>query len=108
MLMAIGMNKRRVFSMIMLESAFLTLTGAVIGLILSGVVANITHRTGINLDMWAEGLEAIGYSSIVYPVVTLSNYIGIVTLVIITGIVSSIWPARKALKLNPAEALRTE
>jgi putative ABC transport system permease protein len=108
MLMAIGMNKKRVFSMIMLESVFLTLTGAAVGLGFSAIVVSITHHTGINLAMWAEGLEAIGYSSIVYPVVTIDNYIGILILVILTGIVSSIWPARKALKLNPAEALRTE
>jgi ABC-type antimicrobial peptide transport system permease subunit len=29
-------------------------------------------------------------------------------LVILTGVISSIFPARKALKLNPAEAIRTE
>jgi ABC-type antimicrobial peptide transport system permease subunit len=108
MLMAIGMNKTRVFSMIMLESVFLTLTGAAVGLIITYVVVQITGRTGINLAMWAEGLEAIGYSAIVYPVVTAENYVVILVLVIITGIISAIWPARKALKLNPAEALRTE
>ncbi len=108
MLMAIGMNKKRVFSMIMLESVFLTLSGAVAGLIVSAIVVKITNRTGINLSFWAEGLEAIGYSAIVYPVVTVLDYIGVILLVILTGIISSIWPARKALKLNPAEALRTE
>jgi putative ABC transport system permease protein len=108
MLMAIGMNKKRVFSMIMLESVFLTLTGAIVGLFFSGIAIHITNRTGINLSMWSEGLEAIGYSSVVYPVVTIDNYIGILILVIFTGIISSIWPARKALKLNPVEALRTE
>jgi ABC-type antimicrobial peptide transport system permease subunit len=29
-------------------------------------------------------------------------------MVIFTAIISSIWPARKALKLIPVEALRTE
>ncbi len=108
MLMAIGMNKKRVFTMIMLESVFLTLTGAIAGLIFSGIVVQITNRTGINLSMWAEGLESIGYSSVIYPVVTIDNYIGILLLVILTGIISSIWPAVKALKLEPVEALRTE
>ncbi len=108
MLMAIGMNKKRVFSMIMLESVFLTLTGAVAGLIFTGIIAQITCKTGINLGMWAEGLEAIGYSSVIYPVLTIDNYIGTLILVILTGIISAIWPARKALKLSPVEALRTE
>ena len=32
MLMAIGMNRLRVFGMIMLETVYLTLTGAIIGM----------------------------------------------------------------------------
>lgn len=108
MLMAIGMNKKRVFSMIMVESVFLTLTGAVVGMIVSGILLELFSRTGINVEMWAEGMEAIGYASVIYPSVTAGNYIWITILVILTGIISAIWPARKALKLNPVEALRTE
>jgi len=108
MLMAIGMNKKRVFSMIMTESVFLTLTGAMVGMAFSAIMVAIFSRTGINFSMWSEGFEAIGYASVVYPHVSFTNYVGITILVIITGIVSSIWPARKALRLNPVEALRTE
>jgi ABC-type lipoprotein release transport system permease subunit len=108
MLMAIGMNKKRVFSMIMTESVFLTLTGAVAGMVFSGVLVEILSRTGINFSMWSEGFEALGLAAIVYPVVTWYDYIVITILVIITGMVASIWPARKALQLSPVEALRTE
>jgi putative ABC transport system permease protein len=108
MLMAIGMNKRRVFGMIMTESVFLTLTGAVVGMVFSGIIVAILSRTGINFEMWSEGFEAMGLASVVYPFVTWHNYIGITILVILTGIISSIWPARKALRLKPVEALRTE
>ncbi len=108
MLMAIGMNKKKVFFMIMTESVFLTITGAIAGLVFSSIILAITSHTGINLSMYAEGFEALGYSSIVYPKVSVFEYISIIILVVITGIVSSIWPARKALKLNPVEALRTD
>lgn len=108
MLMAIGMNKRKVFKMIMLESVLLTLTGAIIGMFISLFLIKYFGKTGINLSMWAEGFEAIGYSAVVYPSLSWDLFIGIIILVIITGILSSIWPARKALRLNPAEALRTD
>jgi ABC-type lipoprotein release transport system permease subunit len=108
MLTAIGMNKKKVFSMIMLESVFLSLIGAVTGMIISYILVRITGNTGINLAQAAEGFEALGYSAIVYPKIS-AGFFGIVTiLIIITGILSSIYPAVKALKLNPVEAIRAE
>jgi len=108
MLTAIGMNKKKVFSMIMLESVFLSLIGAVVGMIISYILIRITGNTGINLAQAGEGFEALGYSAIVYPKIS-AGFFGIVTiLIIITGILSSIYPAMKALKLNPVEAIRAE
>jgi len=108
MLMAIGMNRFKVFRMIMYESVFLTLTGALLGMLLSVVIIALLAKSGINLSMWSEGLEAIGYSAIIYPVITVKNYIDITLLVILTGVLAALWPIRKALQLNPAEALRTD
>jgi ABC-type lipoprotein release transport system permease subunit len=108
MLTAIGMNKRRVFSMIMLESVFLSLTGGVAGMFMGWLVITITATTGINLSQYAQGFEALGYSALVYPQIS-AGFFGVVTvLIIITGVVSSVYPALKALKLNPVEAIRTE
>jgi ABC-type lipoprotein release transport system permease subunit len=108
MLTAIGMNKRKVFSMIMLESVFLSIIGGVAGMIISYILINISGHTGIDLSQQAEGFEAFGYSAIVYPVIS-NGFFGIVTiLIIVTGILSSIYPAMKALKLNPVEAIRAE
>jgi len=108
MLMAIGMNRKRVFSMIMLETIFLTLVGAVSGMGLGWGIATVLGNTGIRFTGWGEGFEAIGFSSVVYPVVTPGFIAFTAAMVIFTATVSSVWPARKALKLNPVEALRTD
>ncbi len=108
MLMAIGMNRLRIFGMIMTESVLLILTGGIVGMALSTSFIKIFARTGIDFDMWAEGFEAMGYSSVVYPHITLADYLSITALVIFTGIVASLWPARRALKMNPIQALRIE
>jgi len=108
MLMAVGMNKKRVFNMIMLETIFLTLVGSVAGMLLGGALIGIFGQVGLNFASVEEGFEAFGWSAMVYPSIELSFFFGVTLLVIVIAILSSIIPARKALKLNPVEALRTE
>ncbi len=108
MLTAIGMNKKRVFNMIMLESVFLSLVGGVAGMGISRILILLTAKNGINLQTYEEGFEALGISSRIYPAITPGFFITVTILIIITGILSSIYPALKALKLDPADALRTE
>jgi ABC-type lipoprotein release transport system permease subunit len=108
MLMAIGMNRLRVFRMIMFETIFLTLVGAVAGMIAGWLLIETLGNTGIHFATWGEGFEAIGFAATVYPDITPTFFIIITVMVIVTAVISSVWPARKALKLVPVEALRTE
>jgi ABC-type lipoprotein release transport system permease subunit len=108
MLMAIGMNRLRVFTMIMLETIFLSLTGGVIGMALAALLVNYFGNTGINLKAFAQGFEAMGYNPMLYPQIGTAFYFSITVLIILTAIVASIYPAIKALRMNPAEALRIE
>ena len=108
MLMAIGMNKKRVFNMIMLETIFLTIVGSVAGMILGGALIGVFGKIGMNFSSVQEGFEAFGWSAMVYPRIDISFFFGVTVMVIIVAILSSIIPAQKALKFNPVEALRTE
>lgn len=108
MLMAIGMNRRRIFQMIMLETVFLTLVGAVVGMFSGWIITEILGKTGIHFSGWGEGIEAMGFAAKVYPVVSFGFFVFVTAMVAATAIISSLWPARKALRLNPLEALRTD
>ncbi|MBC8319424.1 MAG: ABC transporter permease [Bacteroidetes bacterium] len=108
MLMAIGMNKLRVFSMIVLESVLLSLTGGVVGIIIGAISSKIGETHPIDLSMWAQGYQQLGYDAFVYTQLDPSMLIKITILVIITGVIAAIYPAYKALKNDPADALRIE
>ena len=106
MLMAIGLNKRKIFIMIMLETIYLTILGCPIGLLFGWLTVTILGRTGINISMFSEGLESYGFSSLIYPELDQEKYVIIVTMCLVTAILSAIYPAYKALQLNPSEAIR--
>ncbi len=108
MLMAVGMNKQRVFIMIILESVMLTFSGGILGILLGSVITKFFETRPIDVSMFAEGLEKYGFGSQIYTALNPHTLVTIGVLVIITGILSAIYPARKALKLNPAEATRSE
>jgi putative ABC transport system permease protein len=108
MLMAVGMNKGKLFRMIMLESILLSLCGGIAGIIISAFLIALTAHTGIDLSSLGQGFEALGYDPIMYPEFRPGFFLGTVILVILTGIFSSLYPARKALGINPAMAVKNE
>jgi len=109
MLMAIGMNRRRVFWMIIDETVMITFTGGVIGMFLGYLLVLYTSHTGLDFSKFVQqGLQSIGYSSVIYPTIPTSVLIFTTLLIIAVGIIAAIYPAMKALRLKPAEALRSD
>lgn len=108
MLMAIGMNKFRVFMMILLETVMLSLFGGSCGIILGWILNLYFGVHGINLGTWSTAYQSIGYDTLVYTQTSLSVSIEVAVMVMITGIIASIYPASKAIRLKPAEAVRID
>jgi len=108
MLMAVGMNKVRVFKMILLETVMLSVTGGIIGILLANAVVLFFNRKGIDLSLFAEGIEKFGFESIVYPIPDTGMSLTVACMVLITGIIAAIYPALKAIRLKPAEALHSD
>jgi ABC-type lipoprotein release transport system permease subunit len=102
----IGLNKRKLFSMIMLETLFLTLIGCPIGLLMGWLSTEFFGEYGINMSMFSEGLSSYGFSSVTYPALDDQKYVIIAVMCLITSLLAAIYPAYKALQLNPAEAIR--
>lgn len=106
-LMAVGMNQGRIYLMIMLETIYLALVGAPLGLLVGWLSILYYQKVGVDLTNYSEGLEAFGYSSILHPYVDGNTYVIVTIGVIITAIIGALYPAWKATRLNPVEAIHT-
>jgi ABC-type lipoprotein release transport system permease subunit len=107
MLMAIGMSKLRIFLLIMLESIILTLTGASAGLIIAFFTLDYLGEKGIDMtSMGGDSMAEFGYDAVVYPFAQMNDYTITIVLVVCTAILAAVYPAIKALRLNPGEVVR--
>lgn len=106
MLMAIGMSRVRIFLMIMLETIYLALVGGPFGLFIGYFTIKWTGNAGIDMSMFSEGLSSYGFSTMVYPELDSGYYLPITLMTIITAVLSAIYPALRALRLKPTEAIR--
>lgn len=103
MLMAVGMTKGKVFVMIMLETLMLSMIGGPLGLLISW--AFVTHFGSAGIDLGGAYAE-VGFASIIYPYLDSKSYLEVTYMVVIMAISAAIYPAIKALNLNPVEAIR--
>jgi ABC-type lipoprotein release transport system permease subunit len=105
MLMAIGMSRRRVVVSVALESVLVTLFGIAVGVGVA-VAGAFSLRDGIDLSAFAEGLTAYGVGTRIVPVMRAQDFVVPVVVGGLTALLASLWPALRAARLRPAEALR--
>jgi ABC-type lipoprotein release transport system permease subunit len=107
MLMAIGMNKFKVFIMIVVETIMLGMLGTPIGLFISFLIVEYYGKHGLNLFFYSQkSMEQFGMSSYVYLKLNNNDYLILAISVFITSLLASIYPAIKAIRLKPTEAIR--
>ncbi len=106
-LMAVGMKRIRVFFLIIIETIFLSITGGLVGMLLGAAAIWYFAQTGISLALFSQGLSSYGISSQLIPGLPVEFYPILFVMIIITALLSAIYPAIKAIRLKPASAIRT-
>jgi ABC-type lipoprotein release transport system permease subunit len=106
-LLAVGMYRRRLFFMIILESLFLSFTGGIIGAVLGWAITSYFNKYGIDLSIVSTGLSAYGIPSMLYPYIRPSVYGNLSVMIIAMSVIAGLYPAIKAVRLKPVAAIRT-
>lgn len=101
-LKALGMTRKDIMNLFLVESALIGLVGGILGLligfIISGIIGQIASIFLANTRIGGASLVSISPALIIFAIV----------FSISIGILSGIFPARRAAKLQPVEALRYE
>ncbi len=105
MLMAIGMNRRKVFGMIVLETLFLSLAGAPAGMIITLLAMQYLGTKGLDLSAFSEGMRDWGLETTVIFSLSPDWYWKVGIAMLITALLGALYPAWKAIRLKPAEAI---
>jgi ABC-type antimicrobial peptide transport system permease subunit len=108
MMAALGTSRLRMFMMVVLETVYLTLLGAPIGISMGWLLSTYYGKKGLDLSgMGEEMMRSFGFSTLVYPSFPSEKIISILLIVAGTALLASIFPAIKALRMKPIDALRT-
>jgi putative ABC transport system permease protein len=101
-LKALGMKSRTVLTIFLGESVIIGLIGAIVGIVLGWILANVTAR------VLGSGVFGGGGSFRITPLLTPEVLLGALGFGIGISVIFALYPAWRASKLKPVEALRYE
>jgi len=105
LLLALGMQPRLVLLMVALESALLIGLGCLIGVALAALTI-WSVSGGIDLTAFAKGLEMFQGGQVLFAKFDAGAFIKFSLMIWALGVVVALWPARRAARANPVEAMR--
>ena len=105
LLKALGMKPWWILREVLTESFLLLITGMAIGNSIGFICIFALAGSGIDLSALAAGAEYAGMTRIIYPAVGLKDVLMSNMIVLFLGLVVSAYPAVKAARFTPVEAL---
>ncbi|MEC9489122.1 MAG: FtsX-like permease family protein [Halanaerobium sp.] len=107
MMSALGLDSKGILQLFVVEGGLMGIIGSFAGAIAGFVITSILAVKGINLSSATAGFSSdIIFHSILYPVSSLGNTVFAFVLGVVIVTLACIFPARRAAKLEPTEAIR--
>jgi ABC-type lipoprotein release transport system permease subunit len=101
---ALGMRPALILRQVLAESSILLAMGVLAGTLLAEATVALL-RGGIDLSALAEGAEMWGMSKVIYPTLDATDVVSAVVFVVVLGAVASLYPALRAARKVPVEAI---
>jgi ABC-type lipoprotein release transport system permease subunit len=105
LLKALGMKPWWILREVLTESLLLLITGMAIGNFLGFICIYALGSSGIDLSAMAAGAEYAGMTRVIYPAIEIKDILMSNFIVLFLGILVSAYPAIKAARFTPVEAL---
>lgn len=102
MLVAIGMQHKQIFSLIVLEAMFLSSLGLFFGFLMASFLMFWSTHTGIQLAWFDAQLSDMR----IYPMLDLWVYARVMLLLWVAALLSALYPAWSALKMSAKQDLK--
>ena len=102
---ALGMKPWWIVREVLTESFYLLILGMCIGNILGLLTVFVLSGNGIDLSALSAGMEYVGMSRVIYPAIQIKDILTANIVVFVLRLLVSAYPAIKAARFTPVEAL---
>lgn len=107
MMAALGLEKKEILSLFLIEGGFMGLIGSLLGALAGYFLTAYLGKVGFDYGQALAGMDAdILLDTMIYPVSSLENTIFAFILGTVIVVLACLVPARRAVKLEPTEAMR--
>jgi len=103
---AVGTSPWRVFTMILTEAVLLGITGLIAGSLIGWLSLLVWDVYGLDLTAFSESLKSVGMPAVIFPDVYLRDWLSTWIVVVGMSVLASVYPALKAARQRPVEAMR--
>ncbi len=102
---ALGMRSSGIIMLVLVEVFLLLLVGIIIANSVSFLLVQI-FSSGIDLGIFAEGMQMYGIERIIYPVLTIKDVLMANGVAIVLGLAAGFYTALHAARFTPVETMR--
>lgn len=102
---ALGVTPLGIVAGVLMETTMLLVIGLIAGCIFSEATILALARSGIDFSAFQSGSEYFGISRVIYPMTEAADYLRACVTVVVLGLLVSLYPAVKAARITPVQAM---